>query len=631
MVVCCLTSFIVVSCADDEVVSGKQASATWSMDKYKNKSIHPGDNFYRYCLANLIDTFHVSAGYNWQNPFMVENGKELLDRFTKIAKQQPELEYLYQKYQSQWTTDNTDSAAVCHFYSKLDAIFKAKNKDELYDLLAMHVKRYELVGILFRYPDNRAKLYFYLPKMDKSKSGFRARESAEPGNSRVGRDYETEIADLPIFQHVIAKAGVSIEQCYTGYEAYFGDEYGNMGLKALNDMDDAALRRWMALRLVEEGCPYFNSGEINQMADMLKAASGDGLQSLTSELLNLLYSPDLYYRYNNSVFSYRLSKSLAENGFISSETKQRVEAICEDLRATFKERIVRSDWMSETTKQRALKKLEALVFNVAYPDKWYGGNLPALQLDKSLYENMEAEGEMVFKIYLSMIDEPRDQNAFTEFLLHGYSLMTSNAFYYPWNNSMYIFPYYILPPFFDRDDISIMYAVSTIFGHEISHGFDKNGCNYNKYGLKEYWWTVNDRMEYDKRSRLLVDCYNHLEVDGVLKPGYFVNGELTLGENLADLSGFMIAYEAYNRRLQKEGYAGIDLQIMQRRFFEAYTRIDAAVIRPDYLRYWLEDPHSTPEPRVNGVMMNVDAWYRLYGVTPEHKLYLSPDRRTHIW
>lgn len=271
-VICCIFTFILASCSDEEVEkSSKQVSETWSLDKYKSKSVHPGDNFRAYCLANLIDTFQVASGGS--SPIFQEASEELWNRFSRIAGQQPELWYLYEKY-SYYETDvpKADSVAVAHFYGRIDTILKAKSMTDAYNLFALNLKRGSLCDWNFFYPNNQAKLYFFFMELrthqvnvaaslkwrqqeNVSKMIFGRLIRNAPAESRTGKDYKTEIANMPIFKQVFEKASLRIDQCYT--ELY--GAYDNF--KTLNDMDLGSLKLWMALSMIEKEFSYLNRNE----------------------------------------------------------------------------------------------------------------------------------------------------------------------------------------------------------------------------------------------------------------------------------------------------------------------------------------------------------------------------------
>ena len=169
-------------------------------------------------------------------------------------------------------------------------------------------------------------------------------------------------------------------------------------------------------------------------------------------------------------------------------------------------------------------------------------------------------------------------------------------------------------------------------GHEMTHGFDNNGAEYDAVGKQHNWWTVADKMAFQDRQKTMILCYNNLEFDPEEMPGQYGNGERTLGENIADLGGFLACLDAYKAQLKAEGYSGENYKEQLRKFYESYADVWCVKYGPDKLNILINsDVHSPARIRVNGVVMNTDLWYDLYGINRNHKLYLPKERRTYIW
>ena len=208
-----------------------------------------------------------------------------------------------------------------------------------------------------------------------------------------------------------------------------------------------------------------------------------------------------------------------------------------------------------------------------------------------------------------------------------------NAFHAPAENATYIYPAFMLPPL-ARDDISeaYSYALFAVIGHEITHAFDSQGSSYDPNGDPRNWWTVADKMAFEKRQEKLINCYSHLEINPTEYPGEYGDGKRTLGENIADLGGFLVALDAYKAKLEKDGYNGENYKTQLRKFYESYAAVWCVRYNKekwDVLRK--TDVHSPAPLRVNGVVMNTDLWYELYGVDRNKMLYLPEDERTYIW
>lgn len=312
--------------------------------------------------------------------------------------------------------------------------------------------------------------------------------------------------------------------------------------------------------------------------------------------------------------------------YFPESNKQRVYLMIKNLQAAFAERIKDNTWMSETTKQNALDKLNGMVINVGYPDKWEGLE-KYVQVDesKSLRENLDQitvasrKGEIEYYWH-----RPVDRHQL------GCTPQTVNAFYNPTFNSIN-FPAAILqPPFFDpeADDAANYGAIGCVIGHEMSHGFDDQGCAYDKDGNLKNWWTDEDKKNFDARGKVLEDWFGSKE----MQPGLKVNGKKTLGENIGDNGGINIAFQALKNSMLnnplgvKEGFTP------EQRFFLAYGRMWASNIAPQFVAYIVNsDVHSPNSLRVNAALPMIDAWYSAFGIKEGDKLFVPADKRAHIW
>lgn len=325
--------------------------------------------------------------------------------------------------------------------------------------------------------------------------------------------------------------------------------------------------------------------------------------------------------------------------YVPAELKDRYTDVCKQIRARFVKRINSLDWMSGTTRSYALDKLDAMSAHVAYPDDWLEDTFPTLaQLEKCScfmeeYLTLMA-GQLAFSMELSGKEDEKYQ--IQKMMTQGSSISVVNAQYAIDLNSLVIYAGILLPPAIPEGvSEARTYAMFAVVGHEMTHGFDNKGSQYDKDGKEKNWWTVADKMAFEERQQLLVDCYNHLEVAPEEMPGTYCNGTVTLMENIADLGGVNLALDAYTEHLQQQGYFGSVLQAQQRKFFESYADIWCCLYGKEYIESKTTgkrpDVHALPRERVNGIVMNIDLWYDLYGVTRDNILYLPPERRTKIW
>jgi predicted metalloendopeptidase len=323
--------------------------------------------------------------------------------------------------------------------------------------------------------------------------------------------------------------------------------------------------------------------------------------------------------------------------------KEDYQNYCEEMRATFAQRIKDNAWMSEGTKQNALEKLDAMVFNVGYPDKWISEGLPDFSTTKSPLEDIYSFRKARVNILKAIVGKSRQETAFTLVLMDDDTpLSTENAVYYPYLNVFTIFPYYILPPFYDpTQSLAINYAIfCCTIGHEMTHGFDTTGSQFDKNGYYldgGIWASEADKAEFNRRAEQLVKCYASYDVLPDEMPGVKAEGKITVGENIADLGGMEMVYQAYLNRLKADGYTGDKLKLMKQRFFLAYAEKYRAKYGVDYVNTWvlgkgfnMPDIHSMNKERVNGVVANMDGWYDAFDITGG-ALYRAPADRIKIW
>lgn len=319
-----------------------------------------------------------------------------------------------------------------------------------------------------------------------------------------------------------------------------------------------------------------------------------------------------------------LGKMYVERYFPAS-SKERMEKLVKNLQISLAERIKAQDWMSDTTKQAALDKLNSFYVKIGYPDKWK--DMSGLTIDPALsyYENMQNCRRFWNKWDIEYrAGKPVDKD---EWFM---TPQTVNAYYNPTTNEI-CFPAGILQvPFFDptADDAFNYGAIGVVIGHEMTHGFDDQGRHYDKSGNMTDWWTESDAANFNARAEKYADFFSAIKV----LPDLNANGKLTLGENLADHGGLEVAFNAYKNATKDAPLKTIDGLTPGQRFFLAYAGVWAANITEEEIRNRTKmDPHSLSEWRVNGALPHINAWYQAYGVKPGDKMYLPENERLKLW
>lgn len=311
--------------------------------------------------------------------------------------------------------------------------------------------------------------------------------------------------------------------------------------------------------------------------------------------------------------------------YFPESSKERMVKLVKNLQTALGERIKAQTWMSQETKDKAMEKLATFYVKVGYPDKWQSYDKLKIDPKESLFENvMEASKYEAEHEIERTVNKPVDR---TKWYMDP---QTVNAYYNPTTNEI-CFPAGILqPPFFDAsaDDAFNYGAIGVVIGHEMTHGFDDQGRQFDKDGNLKDWWTAADADNFKKRAKVMSDYFSNIEV----LPGLKGNGPLTLGENLADHGGLMVAFQALQNAMKENPLDSADGFSPEQRFFIAYANVWAANISNEEIRRRTKsDPHALGRWRVNGALPHIDAWYKAFNVTDKNKMFVPKDQRVTIW
>ena len=310
--------------------------------------------------------------------------------------------------------------------------------------------------------------------------------------------------------------------------------------------------------------------------------------------------------------------------YFSPEAKERMLQLVRNLQTALGQRVEGLSWMSPETKQRAKEKLSSFVVKIGYPDKWKDYSSMEIDAAKTYYENLQAAVRFFQQDNLKDLGKPVDR---TRWLMNAQEV---NAYYMPTTNEI-CFPAGILqPPFFNMDaDDAVNYgAIGVVIGHEMTHGFDDEGSNFDKDGNMNNWWTAEDRQKFEATTQRLAKQFSSVTV----APGLKANGELTLGENIADQGGLTIAYLALQLAGEGQQTMKIDGLTPAQRFYIAYARLWGQNITEAEIRRLTKlDPHSLGLLRVNQALKNIDPFYKAFNIRPKDKMYLAPKDRVVVW
>lgn len=311
--------------------------------------------------------------------------------------------------------------------------------------------------------------------------------------------------------------------------------------------------------------------------------------------------------------------------YFPASSKERMVQLVRNLQKSLGERIQEQKWMSKETKEKALEKLNTFYVKIGYPDTWMDYSGLTIDPSKSYFENLcQASAFMTDYFIQKDVNKPVDRARWQM------TPQTINAYYNPTTNEI-CFPAGILqPPFFnpEADDAANYGAIGVVIGHEMTHGFDDQGSQFDKDGNLKNWWTEADRKNFEARTKVMADYFSKIEV----LPGLYGNGKLTLGENIADHGGLNIAFQAFKEATAAHPLADKDGFTPEQRFFLSYAKVWIDNIRDEEIRNRTKnDPHSLGRWRVNGALPHIDAWYKAFNIGKNDPLYVPAKQRVDVW
>ena len=374
------------------------------------------------------------------------------------------------------------------------------------------------------------------------------------------------------------------------------------------------LKAWLAFSIVDQAAPYL-SKDFDQARFEFRSKTLSGVPA----------QPDRWKR-GVGLVDGNLGEALGKlyvEAYFPAQSKAQMEALVGDLKTAMGARIDRLDWMSAPTKAKAHEKLAKFTVKIGYPDNWR--DYSALRIDAGdLYGNVERAAAFEWARQVRRLNDPVDRSEW------GMTPPTINAYYSSTKNEI-VFPAAILqPPFFDPEgDPAVNYGgIGGVIGHEITHGFDDQGRKSDGDGRLSEWWTAEDAAKFQVQAERLGKQYAAVEV----LPGARINGDLTMGENIADLGGLLLALDAYKISLKGRPAPVIDGLTGEQRVFLGWAQVWRSKYRDDYMRQILvADPHSPPQARVDLPVKNIDAFHQAFGTKPDDPMYLAPEQRVRIW
>ena len=577
---------LLLACQKDNVESTVDTKP-FPMDVNKDRSVSPGDDFFLYCNGAWLDSHPVGSETVGG---MYEGSVPMNERIETLKSEDPELAAFFTLMEQMY--DKPEESAA-YLQAQIDAIPKPASQEE----------------------------------------AFRALGTALKEGCRTILSYE------PCYKAGKVFGCIRLSNGYTEISGSYPDD---MLLASATESGTSGVLACILQGLGVRSDQVFVSASLLPVLEQLHEQSLDELYEIVKmpwSSYQVFVTPPSAPIYPRALINYRLSYDLA-NKYVSESVKQHFREIVNNVRDSFRERLLKLDWMSETTRNNALDKLEAMRLFVGYPDTWYTDYMPEVHGCKTFVEAAHrlCKANIALQIKLLGTEDAFTCRLFrvspmggTEFLSHDLSLV--NATYDYNENDIVIYPAFMLPPIWKEDVTEAWhYALMAVIGHEITHGFDSSGAAYDKLGNKRNWWTVADKMAFEDEQQKLIRCYSSMEMDPLRRPGVYGNGTRTLSENIADLGGFLTALDAYQKYLIQNGYSG-DVFLQQlRKFYESWADIWCVQYSDAKFDNLVDaDPHSHARLRVNGVSMNTNLWYDLYDVNRDNLLYLPEEARTYIW
>ncbi|WP_407427501.1 M13 family metallopeptidase [Arcticibacter sp.] len=393
-----------------------------------------------------------------------------------------------------------------------------------------------------------------------------------------------------------------------GVPSFFTALNGTLKQTPVND-----LKVYLKWNVLKNSASYLSSPFVAAQFEYNQVLSGQRVQTPRWQRMSSLT--------DNSIGD--LLGQLYVKTYFKPEAKARMQVLVENLRKAFEIRIKNLDWMSDVTKEKALAKLHAFRPKIGYPDKWK--NYDGLDITSAtFFQNVRNADTWAYNDMVGQLGKPVDRTRW------GMTAPTVNAYYSPVMNEI-VFPAGILQfPFFDpnADDAVNYGGIGAVIGHEMSHGFDDSGSQYDKDGSLRNWWTEDDLARFKEKTKALGEQFDQYTVLDTLH----VNGKFTMGENIGDLGGLNAAYEAFKMTKQGQSNEKIDGFTPDQRFFLSWAQVWRGNILPETAaQFILTDPHSPGQYRTIGAPVNMDAWYEAFNVQPGDKLYKKPEERIRIW
>jgi putative endopeptidase len=649
---------------------------TWGFDLAgRDTAVRPGDDFFDYANGTYIQATQIPPDRTWYGTINVlrdlsearvhavlEDAAAKAPLKPAAGDAQAKVGAFYEAFMNEAAVEALDAKPLG---PDLDAIRQVKDRAQLAALMGHAPKGYQfsLFGIeIFsdlKDPDRYTvyveqgglglpdRDYYLKPEFAAKKEAYQAYVAQMLGmigwpnaeaNAKAVTDFETQIADVSWDKADLRDPDKSYNPMTTAQLSALAPGFDWKGWLTAADLGGREQVVVDANTAFPKIAALYNSTPL----DVLKAymafhLADNAAGALSSRFVNANFEfrgrtlqgqEALPVRWKRGVrtVSGALGEAIGQiyvDKYFPPDSKAKMLDLVGNLKTAYRARLEGLSWMSPDTKAKALDKLAAMEVQVGYPKKWKDYSSMVVRAD-DLYGDVERGIAWQWDYQVKRLDKPVDRDDWDS------TPQTVNAFNQPTFNQL-IFPAAILqPPVFDANaDPAVNYgAIGAVIGHEMSHGFDDQGRKFDAHGRLTDWWTAQDAERFVDSSKTLGGQYERFPI----LDGAHIKGDLTMGENIADLGGVLAALDAYHASLHGKPAPMIDGLTGDQRFFLAYAQYYRNKWRDDMLRQLLvSDPHSPDKARVNVVLPNVDAWYTAWGVKPGDRLYLAPEQRVRIW
>ncbi len=643
---------------------------------YQDNETKPGDDFFRYANGEWLDTFELPASRSSYGSFTVlsdRSDQRVRGIIEDLSQTEPPQGSMEQKisdyYLSYMDIDTLNDRGIGPLQDGLSRLREIDSRDELVTAFGRSFIENTATPFGFyvgadRSNPDRHQLVLSVGGISLPDRDYYLRDTEEFQDVRTAFvEHITEIFDLASIEDASDKARsilnletaiaenlwprnqrrnrdltynpMTFSEFKTTYSEFDWDSYFNAA--GISQLEDLNVSYPSAMSPIID---LVNSIPIDDWVSyMTYRLIVDSASTLSEDLDNARFNfystvlrgvPEQRERWERGVARVGALNSLGEavgqvyvQRHFPESAKKQMEQLVENLRSALAQSIDEIEWMSTTTKDEAQKKLQSFRPKIAYPDEWR--DFSSLEIDRNdLFANAQSIREFNYADEIQRLGKPTNREEW------GMTPQTVNAYYNSSFNEI-VFPAGILqPPFFDPNaDAAVNYGgIGAVIGHEMGHGFDDQGSKSDFAGIQRNWWTDADRANFEELTKAIASQYDKFQP----VPGYFIDGNFTLGENIGDIGGLSLAYRAYKMSLNGEEPPIIDGLTGDQRFFLSWAQVWQRKYREDALIQRLtSDPHSPSEFRVNGVVRNFDEWYEAFDVQAGDKLYLPPEERVRIW